>query len=186
MANYIALLRGVNLVGHNRVSMADLRRFATKLGFEEPRTLLQSGNLLFNCGARGIGGVRGCASLERLLESESAKRLDLKVEYHVRTAGDWSSIVASNPFPAEAKRDPGHLLVMTFKSAPAAGSEKRLQAAIVGRERVRVVGREAFLVYPDGVGRSKLTTALIDRTLGVRGTARNWNTVLKLHALANP
>src|SRR5262245_44468281 len=178
MATYIALLRGVNLIGHNAVSMADLRRFATQVGLEEPRTLLQSGNLLFRCGARG------CAGLERLLESESSKRLDLDVDFHVRTAAEWSSIVARNLFPAEAKSDPGHLLLMTFKAAADPADVKRRRAAIVGRERVRADGREAWIVYPDGVGGSKLTTALIDRTLGLRGTARNWNTVLKLHRAA--
>ena len=178
MTTYVALLRGVNLVGHNRVAMADLRKLAARAGLDEPQTLLQSGNLLFRCGARSA------ASLERLLEAEASKRLGLPLVVHVRSAGEWSAIVARNPFPDEAKRDPGHLLVMTFKEAPQTGSERRLQAAIVGRERVRVVGREAFLVYPDGVGRSKLTTALIDRTLGGRGTARNWNTVRKIEAAA--
>jgi uncharacterized protein (DUF1697 family) len=178
MITYVALLRAVNVVGHNVVAMDDLRRLAARAGFEEPRTLLQSGNLLFR------GGKRSAEGLERLLEAAALKRFGNPIDFHVRTADEWSSIVACNPFPGEAKRDPGHLLVMTLKEAPAAASEKRLQAAIVGREYLRVVGREAFLVYPDGVGRSKLTTALIEKTLGGRGTARNWNTVLKIEAAA--
>jgi uncharacterized protein (DUF1697 family) len=182
MTTYVALLRGVNLAGNKMVAMEDLRKLASRAGLDEPRTLLQSGNLLFRCDAKG--GARGAAGLERLLEAEAVERLGVPIEFHVRSAGEWSAIVARNPFPGEAKRDPGHLLVMTFKAAPAAGSERRLQAAIVGGERVRVVGREAFLVYPDGVGGSKLTTALIDRSLGERGTARNWNTVLKIEAAA--
>lgn len=176
MTTYVALLRAVNVVGHNVVAMDDLKRLAANAGFDEPRTLLQSGNLLFR------GGKKSAASLERLLEAAALKKFGKPIDIHVRTADEWSAIVARNPFPDEAKRDPGHLLVMTLKEAPGAASEKRLTAAIVGREYLRVLGREAFLVYPDGVGRSKLTTALIERTLGGRGTARNWNTVLKIEA----
>jgi uncharacterized protein (DUF1697 family) len=75
---------------------------------------------------------------------------------------------------------------MVLKDAPKAGAVKALQAAITGREIVRAHGREAYLVYPDGIGPSKLTHALIEKTLGTRGTGRNWNTVLKLDVLVHP
>lgn len=176
MAEYIALLRGVNLAGHKMVAMADLRAMVEDLGFTEPRSLLQSGNLIFTARAQSS------ARLEQLLEREAARRLDLETEFHIRTAAEWQTVIKRNPFPAAARKDPGHLLVMCFKEAPAATSVKALQAAITGREVVRAVGRQAYFIYPDGVGTSRLTTALIDRTLGLRGTARNWNTVLKLGA----
>jgi uncharacterized protein (DUF1697 family) len=89
----------------------------------------------------------------------------------------------ANPFPEEAKRDPGRLIAMCLKGKPALDAVDALRSAISGPERVQVIGRELYIVYPDGMGQSRLTTALIDRTLGVRGTARNWNTVLKLGAL---
>ncbi len=73
---------------------------------------------------------------------------------------------------------------MVFKRAPKPADVEALRAAITGREVVEAVGAHAYLVYPDGIGRSRLTTALIERTLGTRGTGRNWNTVLKLAALA--
>jgi uncharacterized protein (DUF1697 family) len=176
MAEYIALLRGVNLAGHKVVAMADLREMLTDLGFTEPRSLLQSGNLVFQTRAQPT------ARLEQQLEREAAKRLDLATEFHVRTAAEWQAIIKQNPFSDAARRDPGHLLMMCFKAAPAANAVKALQAAIKGREQVRAVGRQAYFIYPDGVGTSRLTTGLIDKTLGLRGTARNWNTVLKLGA----
>jgi uncharacterized protein (DUF1697 family) len=89
-------------------------------------------------------------------------------------------IVANNPFPREAKSDPGHLVAMFLKHKPGAKQIAALQEAIVGPERVSVNGRLAYIVYPDGIGRSKVTNALIDRKLETRGTGRNWNTVLKL------
>jgi uncharacterized protein (DUF1697 family) len=103
----------------------------------------------------------------------------------VRSAADWRGVIDRNPFPREAEDDPGHLLVMAFKRAPTPGDVKALQAAISGREVVRADGTHAYLVYPDGIGRSRLTTALIEKTLGTRGTGRNWNTVLKLGALVS-
>ena len=69
---------------------------------------------------------------------------------------------------------------MCLKDAPSAAAVKALTAAIKGRETFRAAGRNAYVVYPDGIGRSKLTNALIEKTLETRGTARNWNTVLKL------
>jgi uncharacterized protein (DUF1697 family) len=174
----VALLRAVNLGTYNKVAMSDLRDLLGQLGFEEPRSLLQSGNLVFRA-ARPAG-----ASLERLLETEAEKRLQLRTEFVVRTAEEWKAVIAGNPFPDEAGRDPGHLVVMCFKDVLRANAVKALQAAITGRERVRGEGKQAYIVYPDGIGRSRVTNAFIEKKLGSRGTGRNWNTVLKLGALA--
>jgi uncharacterized protein (DUF1697 family) len=175
---HIALLRGINVGGHKQISMTDLRDLLTQLGFADVRSLLQSGNLVF--GANGPTP----AQLERLLEAEAAKRLGLKTDFFVRTAKEWKGVVAQNPFPKEAARDPGHLVVMFLKDAPSVTTVKALQAAITGREVVRAAGKQLYIVYPDGIGRSRLTNAVIDKQLGTRGTGRNWNTVLKLAALA--
>jgi uncharacterized protein (DUF1697 family) len=118
-----------------------------------------------------------------MLESEAAARLGLQTDFVVRSAAEWRAIIERNPFPQQAKNDPGHLLVMVFKQAPTAADVKTLRAAISGRERIEAVGAHAYLVYPDGIGRSRLTTGLIEKTLGTRGTGRNWNTVVKLAAL---
>lgn len=178
MSTHLALLRAINLPAHNKVAMSDLRDLLAQLGFGAPRSLLQSGNLVFQSPTRT--GPR----LERFLEVEAQKRLDLHTDFMVRTAGEWDTVVAHNPFPDEAKRDPAHLLVMFLKDAPDAQAVKLLSAAITGREIVRADGKHAYIVYPDGVGRSRLTTAIIEKRLGTRGTGRNWNTVLKLGALA--
>jgi len=174
----IALLRAINVGGRALVTMADLRDLLTRLGLLEPRSLLQSGNLVFRSGP----GAR--AELERLLETEAEKRLRLRTDFFVRTATEWKAVVARNPFRREAERDPSHLLVMFLKNLPDAGSVKAVQAAITGAEAVRAEGRQLYIVYPEGIGRSRLTGTLIEKKLGGRGTARNWNTVLKLAALA--
>ena len=171
----VALLRAVN-VGGRMVAMAELKALTADLGLGDPRTLLQSGNLVF----RADTGTD--AELEAQLEAAIAERLGVRTDVHVRGAADLGQIVARNPFPKEAESDPGHLLVMFLKSSPAAAAVEALQAAVKGRETVRAAGRQAYIVYPDGVGQSKLTNAVIERHIGGLGTGRNWNTVLKLAA----
>ena len=157
--------------------MTNLRYFLTELGFENVKSLLQSGNLIF--GSRSRFG----AELERYLEMEASKRLALEVDFFVRTAEEWKSIVRQNPFRKEAERDPGHLIVLFLKNAPAAKDVALLQADISGPEVVKAKGKQAYIFYPNGQGRSKLTTAMIEKRIG-RGTGRNWNTVMKLDVIA--
>jgi uncharacterized protein (DUF1697 family) len=178
MAIHIGLLRAINLPGHNKVNMADLRGLLAELGLEDGKSLLQSGNLVF----RSDAGTS--TQLEQLLENAAQKRLGLETDFIVRTAADWEAVIAGNPFPEEAQRDPSHLVVMFLKKAPDREHTTSLQRAIKGREVVRIKDRQAYIVYPDGIGRSRLTTAVIEKSLGTRGTGRNWNTVLKLGALA--
>jgi len=175
---HVALLRGVNLAGHRKVSMADLRQLFTDLGFDDARTLLQSGNVVFD------GGARAPARLEQLFEKEIDARIGLQTDFFVRTGAELKQTIARNPYADIAKKDPAHLVVVFMKDAPPAAGVKTLRAAIVGREAVEARGREAYIVFPDGIGRSRLTHALIERHLGTRGTGRNWNTVTKLAALA--
>ena len=177
MATFIGLLRAVNLGSHNKVSMADLRVFLADVGMKNPQTLLQSGNFVFETTARPT------AALEKLFETEAVKRLGLTTTFYVRTAAEWQQAIADNPFPKEAKLDPGHTILMCLKDAPSPAAVKALQEAIKDREVVKAKGRHAYFLYPDGMGRSRLTMALIEKTLGTTGTARNWNTVLKLGAI---
>jgi len=175
---YFALIRGINVGGHKKLAMSDLRALLTKLGFEDAQSLLQSGNLVFR------SRKRTPSQLERLLETETEKRLGVQAGFFVRTPEELKKVVARNPFLEEAERDPGHLVVMFLRDAPDKKKVEELRAAIVGSEVVRADGNHAYIVYPDGQGRSRLTIALIEKKLGTRGTGRNWNTVLKLAALA--
>jgi uncharacterized protein (DUF1697 family) len=176
MTTYVGLLRGINVGGNKMVAMAELREMVTALGFGDVKTLLQSGNIVFR------GPARATAKLESQLEAALEKRFGMHVDFHVRTADEWRAIVDANPFHVEAKKDPGHLLVTCFKAPLDTANVKALRAAIPGRETLHADGRQLYMVFPDGVGTSK-APALADKKLGARGTARNWNTVLKLAAL---
>jgi len=176
VAKYIALLRAVN-VGGRKLVMAELKALFESLGFGDVRTVLQSGNIIFE------GTEMTIRALEAVIEAETEKRLRLRTLYLVRTSNEWSAIIGKNPFRREARDDPSHLLVVPLKSTPAASNLAALQAAIPGRETVRAAGRELYAYYPDGIGESKLTVALIERKLNMGCTGRNWNTVMKIHAV---
>ena len=177
MAIYVGLLRAINLGSHNKVSMADLRAMLADLGMKNPQSLLQSGNLIFESAARAT------APLEQALEAGAAKQLGLETDFFVRTGPEWQQVIDDNPFPKDARLDPGHTVLMCLKDAPTPAAVTSLQDAIKGREVVTARGRHAYFLYPDGIGRSRLTMTLIEKKLGTTGTARNWNTVLKLGAL---
>ena len=174
MTTYIALVRGINVGGHAKVSMSDLRGMVTRMGFRDPQSLLNSGNLVFR------SDVRSASKLETMLEEEAKKRLAIDTLFFVRTSGEMQTIIKMNPFPREAESDPGRFAVIFFKNAPEQKSVKALQGMIAGPEVIRSEGRQAYVLYPDGQGRSKLTLTLIESRLHTKGTGRNWNTVLKL------
>jgi uncharacterized protein (DUF1697 family) len=174
----IALLRAVNVGGRKPVPMSDLRGWLEELGFSDVRSVLQSGNVVFRSDA--VVGT----DIERFLEAEAAKRLQLHTDFFARTVPEWKRIVESNPFGEEAERDPGHLLILFLKDVPDSANVEALQASISGPEIVRFDGRNAYAVYPAGIGQSRLTTAAIEKKLGMRCTGRNWNTVRKLFAIA--
>jgi len=172
----IALLRAVN-VGGRSMPMANLRAMVTGMGFSDVRTLLQSGNLVF----RGDGES---AAIEERLEADSEARFGFHADFLVRDLAEWEAVIANNPYPDEAENDPARLVVVATKSAIGADALAALRSAIKGREYAQVKDRAVYIVYPDGQGDSKLTISVIERAVGCRGTARNWNTVLKLAALA--
>jgi uncharacterized protein (DUF1697 family) len=174
---YAALLRGINVGGNKKVPMADLRAMTAKLGFDDPKTLLQSGNLVFSAKSQPM------AKLEALLEDATKKHIGVECSYLLRSADEWEKIVAANPYKAEAKADPSHLTVTFCRDAPNGEALKKLKTEARGDEDFKVVGRELFVWYPDGMGQSKLALALSKNKLGTICTARNWNTVMKIGAL---
>jgi len=178
MAAYIAFLRGINVGGKNMVPMAGLRTMCEELGLEDVKTLLQSGNVVFRAGRKTP------EALEAMLEKETAKRFGVTIDFMVRSDADLAKVFAENPFLKEAKEDPGHLLVLFLKSNPAKDAEKALRETIKGSEVVLVRGKEAYATYPDGIGTSKLTNAVLEKKLGTRATGRNWNTISKLLEIA--
>ena len=173
---YAALLRGINLAGHKMVAMAELRAALTKLGFSDVSTLLQSGNVVFSAQRTTP------AKLEALIEKDIEKRFKMQVDIHVRDGAELASVIDANPLRTEAEAAPSAFLVTFYREPLDTALVKTLQSAISGPEKVRCVGRHLYMTFPEGIGNSK-AALIIDKTLRVKGTARNWNTVTKIAAL---
>lgn len=177
MARLIALLRAVN-VGGRKLPMAELRALCTgELGWEEVETYIQSGNLVFR--AKGKAEV-----LEAQLEQAIKARFGLDVPAIVRTAAQWAACADSNPFPDVARDEPNRLQLLVSKHSPKPDAASTLMERATAGERVEAAGGALWLHYPEGVGTSKLTPALIDKACGSPTTGRNWRTVVKLREMA--
>ena len=178
MPQVVALLRAVNVGGNAIVPMAALRDLFDELGFTNVRTLLQSGNVVFDAGRAAP------AALCKKIEAAIHKRFGHDVRVVVRTPEDLRDVVTRNPFPAAARDDPSRLLVTFLAEAPAAAAVKALAGWKHATEPHKVDGRELYIHYRNGAGTSKFAGPTIEKTLGTTGTARNWNTINKLIALA--
>ena len=170
-SSFIVLLRGVNVGGHRKLPMAELKDTLTGLGYANVRTLLASGNVVVDVAAAS------CAALEQRLEGELQQHMGLTTDVLVRDPAEWTAIVAANPLLSESKADPSHTLMMALKAPPSSSSLATIKAW-QGPERIVVHGREVYIFFGAGMADSKLNLT----KLGV-GTGRNWNTVLKLQAL---
>lgn len=170
-----ALLRGINVGGHRIIKMAELRALCTALGYDAVRTLLQSGNVVFRAAdddPSAVGVTLGAAIEERF---------GFAVDVMVRTAGDLRAVIDHCPFPQAAANDPKRLVAtfLAHEADPKAVAE--LQAGQAGPEQIAPGPGALYIHYPQGIGRSKLTNAVVEKRLGVRGTARNWKTVTAEH-----
>jgi uncharacterized protein (DUF1697 family) len=181
MPIYIALLRAVNVGGYGKLSMADFRKVLEKLGFKEVETYIQSGNAVFEAsGSDAKAGAAIAASLEKLTGAS--------VDVMIRTHEDLSRIIAGNPFAAEAAADGTRVHVAFLAGSAAAGAEATMNQIAAKyperHDRFHLANDHIYFHFPDGAGETKFTGKTIDRAIGVPGTGRNWNTVLKLHAMS--
>ncbi len=174
---YVALLRGVNLGAHNKMSMADLRALFENLGAEDVATYVQSGNIVFK-------SADTAAALIEAIEKGIRRELGLTVTVLLRTRAQLSRLASGNPFAGRG-RDPKALHVTFLAETPDRTSVRKLDPARSEPDEFRVVGQEVFLHCPNGYGRSKLTNAYFEKQLGVAATTRNWKTVTKLAELAS-
>ena len=175
MTAYVGLLRAINVGGRKPVAMRALRSLVEGLGYRGVVSILQSGNVIFHSSER-----QKRARIEADLEREAVRGLDLQSDIMVRNASEWTGIIDGNPFGTEARKDPSHLVVMCLKGEAAEVDVRALQESIAGPEQVRGWGSHLYITYPAGIGRSKLTNAAIEKRIGTRGTARNWNTVMRI------
>jgi uncharacterized protein (DUF1697 family) len=171
MTRFVALLRALN-VGGRKLSMDDLRAVVQSLNFTDVQTYIQSGNVVFS-------GVGTTSTSEERLEKAIKERFGIEVPTLVRTASQWQSYLEP-PFSSEELSSPNHVLLGLCKDEPNASAAEVLAKRATYDECIKMDGNAIWLYFPNGIGQSKLTPALIDKATGSATTLRNLNTVRKL------
>ena len=178
MAVVICMLRGVNVGPHNRVKMEALKALCASLKLRDSQTYVQSGNIIFKTGEKDL------LKLAKKIESAIQKEFGFQTDVILRSAKDLQKVIAGNPFAKRRDIVPGKLLVTFFSGDPGEPARAQVRAMKCDPEEIFIEGREAYIYFPNGAGRSKLNWAVIPKTLKVQGTARNWNSVTKMLEMA--
>lgn len=174
MPVFISLLRGINVGGHNKIKMETLRALYESLGYRNPQTLLQSGNVVFSTSDRSVDRIN------KTIQDSIEKKFNFRPNSILRTVSQLRAVIAANPFGKQAVSEPSKLLVTFLAATPA---PEALAAALKIKtepEELRIIGSEVFIYFPNGMARPKMSWPSIERALKTTGTGRNWNTVTKL------
>src|SRR5260370_9612355 len=178
MAVIISMLRGVNVGGHNKIKMDALRALYESMKLREAQTYVQSGNVIFRTDERDI------ARLAKRIEDGIGEKLGFRPDVILRTATEMREVIARNPFAKRRGSEPSKLLVTFLGSDPGAGAREKILQIKCDPEELRIEGRELYIYFPNGIGRSKLSWAGLEKTLKTPGTARKWNSVTKMLEMA--
>ena len=174
----VAMLRGVNLGAHNRIKMDALRDLCGSLDLLDVQTYVQSGNIVFRTKERNL------SALAKKIRSGIEKKFGFNPEIILRSTSDLRNVIAKNPFAEMKDIEPGKLLVDFLSSEPSTDACKSVRAIKTDPEKLHIDGREMYIYFPNGAGRSKLSWPALEKILKTPGTARNWNSVTKLLAMA--
>ncbi len=175
----ISMLRGVNVTGHNKIKMDALRDLYASLKFDDPRTYVQSGNVIFRT------KEKNAAPLAERIQNAIERKFGIRTPVILRTPEEFRKTIAANPFARRRDLDPAKLLVTFFAGDPSAAARARLLALKPDPEELHLIGRELYIYFPTGAGQSKLQWSSLEKKLETpTGTARNWNSVTKMLGIA--
>lgn len=178
MTVIISLLRGVNVGGHNKIKMDALRDLYEGLGFQGVQTYVQSGNVVFRTKAGDV------SKLAKRIEDAIEQNFGFRPVAVSRTTAELKDVISRNPFTGRRGIDPKKLAVMFLKDTPTAECLQNALTIKTAPEELHLNGREAYIYFPNGMGRPKMSWPAIERALKTTSTGRNWNTVTQLFALA--
>ena len=174
----ISMLRAVNVGGHAKIKMEALRALYSSLKFENPQTYVQSGNVIFKTSERDL------AAVAKRIQKAIKRKFGCCPEVILRTTEGLRTVLVKNPFAKRSNIEPGKLLVVFLASDPGDAARQNLLNQKFQPEELHALGRELYIYFPNGAGKSKLPWGRIDKLLQTRGTARNWNSVTKILELA--
>jgi uncharacterized protein (DUF1697 family) len=177
MPVYISMLRGVNVGGHNLIKMDALRALYASLKLEDAQSYVQSGNVIFRAKKADE------TSLAKAIQAAIEKQFGFRPEVILRTLSEMRAIVAANPFAERKDVESNKLVVSFLLTTVSSEARKKLADLTAIPEEIHPHGRELYIYFPEGQGKSKLPPVL-DRILKIPATARNWNSVTKLLEMA--
>jgi len=177
MPIYIAMLRGINVGGHNRIKMDQLRSSLEAVGLQQVKTYIQSGNAVFK------SATISPAVLSRKIEKQIIGQFGFAVSVISRTADGINKTIANNPFLNDSSINPEKLHVAFLSEAPAPLALKKLTELTLEPDQSHCLGKEVYFYFPNGVSGSSLWKHPLDRVLSVEATTRNWKTVNTLHQM---
>ena len=172
------MLRAVNVMGHNKINMDALRELCESLGFGEPRTFIQSGNVIFTARERSL------TKIGEKLEAGIEGRFGFRPDAILLTAVMMEAVIEANPFAGRAGINPSNSLITFLKSDPGDAARARVMAIKVAPVELHAIGSGLHTYFPLGQGKSRIPAAAIQRAIGVPGTARNMNSVAKMLEMA--
>lgn len=178
MTAFVSLFRGINVGGNRLVKMTDLKMLHELLGLKNVITYIQSGNVVFT------SDDPNAPQLQKDIENIFEEKFGFHSHVMVRSSSELQEIIAKNPFQGQDDKESKRLAVIFLATPPDKPAQEALLNSYIGSEEIFIFGKEVYIYYPEGMGRSKLTQTLLDKKLQTVGTARNWNTVLKLQELA--
>jgi uncharacterized protein (DUF1697 family) len=178
MTVVISMLRGVNVGGHNKIKMEALRALYESLRLRDAQTYVQSGNVIFRTDERDV------SRLAKRIEDGIERKFGFRPNVILRTAAEMKEVIARNPFAKRRGIEPSKLLVTFLASDPGVEAREKILQIKCDPEELRIEGREVYIYFPNGIGRSKLSWAALEKTLKTPGTGRNWNSVTKILEMA--
>ena len=177
MTRFVSLFRGINVGGNKSVRMDALKELHESLGLQRVETYIQSGNVVFT------SDDAIPSQLSRQIEEAFEHKFGFLSKVMVRTAEQFNVIIENSPFKDQPMKESKWVVVMFLASDPINTALEDIQKTYSGPEELHIIGQEVYIYYPEGIGRSKLTNTFLEKKLKTMGTARNWNTVLKLQKM---
>jgi uncharacterized protein (DUF1697 family) len=195
MPTHVALLRGINVGGRNKMPMAELRQVVASLGHADVATYIQSGNVVFSAAEAGTAGTADTTALAEALEQAIAAALGVSVRVVVVSRDELAQVMRDSPYSDEPNPKAVHAVFLSARPGPevadrVADAHRRAeQKQPSSRDTAQVIGRTIFVHTPDGFGRSELAAQIVQGSRGksddLVSTARNWATVTKLLAMCD-
>ena len=169
----VALLRGINVGGNNKIPMGELRALCDELGWKDVATYIQSGNVVFSA-------PQTPAKREAALQMAIQRSFGFSICVLVRTGTNWQTFADTNPFEKTAQGEAKILMLALAQKQFDRNAEASLREKATSGEKIKQAGSAIWIQFPLGVGKSKLTPAVLDRLAGSPVTLRNWNTVIAI------